>query len=166
MVWLNRIPMDVNEHVRFLFAKYIRKECSAKEFEEMLTWLVAMDEEEKNNLSAPMHELWDQAMAGKLPSVADQVDWDLVLGRVLESSGQDETIPIEIVQTRRIGWRKIAAAVVILGLIISGSILFLNRKTPTPLVKTEKKIPHLPEEIVAKGNQAILTLANGTVIIT
>jgi hypothetical protein len=71
--------MDVNEHVRLLFAKYLRKECSTQEFEEMLTWLVAMDEEDKNKISTPLRELWDQAIAGKLPSTAEQVDWDRCL---------------------------------------------------------------------------------------
>jgi len=157
--------MDVNEHVRLLFAKYLRKECSEEEFEEMMTWLVAMDEGEKNKLSEPLNELWDKAMAGKLPSTAEQVDWDRVFNRVLTAGEQSPAIPIEVRQPAGIGWKRIAAAVVILGLIISGSLLLLNRKTPKEVVKQEKQIRHQPEEIHSKGNQAILTLANGSVII-
>ena len=157
--------MDVDEHVRLLFAKYLQKECSAEEFEEMMTWLVAMDEGEKNKLSDPLKELWDKAMAGKLPSTAEQVDWDRVLNRVLNAGEQAPAIPIEVRQPAGIGWKRTAVAVVILGLIISGGFLLLNRKTPKEIVKQEKPIRHQPEEIHSKGNQAMLTLANGSVII-
>jgi hypothetical protein len=157
--------MDVNEHVRLLFAKYLRKECSSQEFEELLTWLVDMDEEEKNALSGPLRELWDQAQAGKLTSTSDQVDWDQVFGRILHSANQTLAIPFGESQSRRIGWRKIAAAVIIFGVIIGGSIFLLTRKNSTDLVKAEKQVLLLPEEIVPRGNHAILTLSNGTVII-
>src|SRR5579872_3517525 len=100
--------MDVNEHVRLLFAKYLRKECSAEEFEEMMTWLVAMDEGEKNKLSEPLKELWDKAMADKLPSTAEQVDWDRVFNKVVTSGEQTPAVPIEMQQPPRMGWRKIA----------------------------------------------------------
>jgi transmembrane sensor len=157
--------MDVNEHVRILFEKYLRKECSAEEFEEMMTWLVAMDEGEKNKLSAPLIELWDKAMAGKLPSKAEQVDWDRVFKRVLNAGEQTPAITVDLKQPPGIGWKRVAVAVVILGMIISGSILLLNRKTPKEIVKQEKQVRLLPEEIHSKGNQAILTLSNGSVII-
>jgi ferric-dicitrate binding protein FerR (iron transport regulator) len=157
--------MDVNEHVDLLFAKYLRKECSAEEFEEMMTWLVAMDEGEKNKLSEPLKKLWDKAMADKLPSTAEHVDWDRVFNTVLNSGEQTASIPIDVKQPARIYWKRVAVAVVILGMIISGSYLLLNRKTPVEMVKQEKKIRLLPEEIHSKGNQAILTLANGSVII-
>ncbi|HET6999886.1 MAG TPA: FecR family protein [Puia sp.] len=157
--------MDVNEHVDLLFAKYLRKECSAEEFEEMMTWLVAMDEGEKNKLSEPLKELWDKAMADRLPSTAEQVDWDRVFNTVVNSGEQTAAIPFDVRPPVRIGWKKVAVAIVILGLIISGSYLLLNRKAPVEIVRQEKKVRLLPEEIHSKGNQAILTLANGSVII-
>jgi transmembrane sensor len=157
--------MDLNEHVRLLFEKYLRKESSAEEFEEMMTWLVAMDEGEKNKLSAPLIELWDKAMAGKLPSTAEQVDWDQVFKRVLNAGEQAPAMTVDLKQPTRIGWKRVAVAVVIFGMIIFGSILLLNRKTPKEIVKQEKKVRLLPEEIHSKGNQAILTLSNGSVII-
>jgi transmembrane sensor len=157
--------MDLNEHVRLLFEKYLRKESSAEEFEEMMTWLVAMDEGEKNKLSAPLIELWDKAMAGKLPSTAEQVDWDQVFKRVLNAGDQAPAMTVDLKQPTRIGWKRVAVAVVIFGMIIFGSILLLNRKTPKEIVKQEKKVRLLPEEIHSKGNQAILTLSNGSVII-
>lgn len=158
--------MDVNEHVRLLFEKYLRKECSAEEFEEMMTWLVAMDEGEKNKLSAPLIELWDKAMAHQLPSTAEQVDWDRVFHKVVNAGEQDgSAIPIEYEQPNRIGWKRVAVAVVIFGVIISASILLLNKKAPKEIVKLEKPVSHQPEEILPKGNQALLTLSNGSVIV-
>lgn len=157
--------MDINEHVRLLFEKYLRKECSAEEFEEMMTWLVAMDEGEKNKLSEPLKDLWDKAMADKLPSTAEQVDWDRVFNKVLTAGEQTPAIPIDIKQPADIGWKRIAVAVAIVGIIISAGFLLLNRKTPREMVKQEKQIRLLPEEIHSKGNQAILTLSNGSVII-
>ena len=157
--------MDVNEHVRLLFDKYLRKECSAGEFEEMMTWLVAMDEEEKNRLSAPLKELWDKAMAHQLPSTADQVDWDRVYNKVVNVGEQDSSIPIDINQPGRIGWKRIAVAVVLFGVLISASLWYLYRKTPKEIVKIEKPVTHQPEDILPKGNQAILTLSNGSVIV-
>jgi transmembrane sensor len=157
--------MDVNEHVRLLFEKYLRKECSAEEFEEMMTWLVAMDEGEKNRLSAPLKELWDKATAHQLPSTSDQVDWDLVFHNVVDVEERIPAIPIEIDQNKRIGWKRIAVAVVIFGVLISASLWYLNRKTPKEIVKIEKPVTHQPEDILPKGNQAILTLSNGSVVV-
>ncbi len=133
--------MDVNEHVDLLFAKYLRKECSAEEFEEMMTWLVAMDEGEKNKLSEPLKKLWDKAMADKLPSTAEQVDWDRVFNTVLNSGEQTAAIPFDVKPPVRIGWKKVAVAIVILGLIISGSYLLLNRKTARGNGEAGKKDP-------------------------
>lgn len=156
--------MDVNEHVRLLFEKYLRKKCSAEEFEEMMTWLVAMDENEKNKLSAPLIELWDKATTHQLPSTADVVDWDQVFHNVV-NVGEQTPLPIDINLSKRIGWKRVAVAVVIFGVLISASILLLNRETPKEIVKLEKPVPHQPEEILPKGNQAILTLSNGSVIV-
>ena len=139
--------MDLNEHVRLLFAKYIRKECSKLEFEELLTWLVAIDDDEKNALSGPMRELWDQAHAGKLPSTADQVNWDKVLDRILVTADQTKVVQMPEPLSRRMNWRRIAVAAVILGMIISGSFLLTNRKSPAPLVKTEKKHPSFRKKL-------------------
>ncbi|HZZ74506.1 MAG TPA: FecR domain-containing protein [Puia sp.] len=157
--------MDVNEHVRLLFDKYLRKECSAEEFEEMMTWLLAMDEGEKNKLSAPLKELWDKAMAHQLPSTAERVDWDNVYNKVVNVGEQDSSIPIDINQPRRMEWKRVAIAIVLFGVLISASLWFLNRKTPKEIVKIEKPVTHQPEEILPKGNQALLTLSNGSVVV-
>ena len=104
----------------------------------MMTWLVAMDEGEKNKLSAPLIELWDKAMAGKLPSTAEQVDWDRVFKRVLNAGEQGSCDDRRFKAAHESAGERVAVAVVILGMIISGSILLLNRKTPKEIVKTGK----------------------------
>src|SRR5580700_8388297 len=157
--------MELDEHVQLLFAKYIRKDCSEIEFEELLTWLVAMDEDEKNALSAPLKDLWEQAKAGKLDSTTDQINWDHILNRVLHLTDQSQIIPLDEAFPRRIGWRKIAAAIIILGVVLSGSIFFLTRKSSTEAVKTVVKPLRYPKDIVTRGNNAILTLSNGTIIV-
>jgi len=157
--------MDLDEHVQLLFAKYLQKDCSEKEFEELVTWLVAMDDDKKNALSAPLRELWDQAKAGKLESTADQVNWDYIYNRVIHLADQPTTISLDETFPRRIGWRKIAAAVIVSGVIFSGSIFFLTRKPPVETVKAVIEPLRSPKDIVPRGNNAALTLANGTIII-
>ena len=71
--------LDGNEYVRLCLQNIFEK-MFPREFEEMLSWL-AMDEEEKIN-TEPLKELWDQAMAEKLPSTAVHVDWDRVFNRL------------------------------------------------------------------------------------
>ena len=155
--------MDVSERVHVLFAKYLRKECSEKEFEEMLTWLVAMDEVGKNALSAPLKELWDQANAGKLQSTADQVNWDLVYDRVIHSDLQAEFASNVFVRKNN-WWKWAAAAAGLIGIIYFGNIL-LTRKIPAELAKTDSIVLRLPNEVLPKGNNAILTLSNGKTIV-
>lgn len=155
--------MDVNERVHQLFAKYLRQECSEWEFEEMLTWLVAMDERKKNTLSAPLKELWDQANAGKLQSTADQVNWDLVYDRVVHSDQQTSKFVLNN-SVRRIWWKWAAAAAVTVGIIYFGNI-FLTRKIPVEISKNDSAVLRLPTEVVPKGNNAILTLSNGKIIV-
>jgi transmembrane sensor len=156
--------MDVNERVHLLFAKYLRKECSEQEFEEMLTWLVAMDEAKKNALSVPLKELWDRANAGKLQSTADQVNWDQVFDRVIHSDRQNPVVPIIEFADRRIWWKGIAAAAAIIGIIYIGNI-FLKRKTSNEIVATDSVVLRIPSEVIPKGNNATLSLSNGRVIV-
>ena len=157
--------MDLDEHVQLLFAKYLRKECSQKEFEELVIWLVEMDDDKKNILSAPLKELWDQAKAGKLESTSDQVNWDHIYNRVLHLASQPAAISLDENFNRRIGWRKIAVAITILGIILSGSIYFLTRKPPAEIVKAVTEPLRSPKDIVPGGNNAVLKLSNGTIII-
>ncbi|HEV3224853.1 MAG TPA: FecR family protein [Puia sp.] len=124
-----------------------------------------MDEDEKNALSAPLKDLWEQAKAGKLDSTTDQINWDHILNRVLHLTDQSQIIPLDEAFPRRIGWRKIAAAIIILGVVLSGSIFFLTRKSSTEAVKTVVKPLRYPKDIVTRGNNAILTLSNGTIIV-
>lgn len=156
--------MDLDEHVQILFAKYLQKDCSEKEFEELVTWLVAMDNDKKNALSAPLKELWDNAKAGKLDSTADQVNWDNIYNRV-HLDDKSSTISLDETFPRRIGWRKIAAAVIIFGVILGGSIYFITRKPPAEIVKAVIEPLRSPNDIVSSGNNAVLKLSNGTIII-
>ncbi len=157
--------MDLNEHIQLLFAKYLRKDCSEMEFEALLTLLITMDEDERNSLSTPLRELWDQAKAGKLESTADQVNWDHIFNRVLHLADQTQIVPHDEALPRRIGWRRIAAAVMIFGVIISSTIFFLARKSITKVVRAVAEPLRLPKDILPRGNNATLTLSNGAVIV-
>jgi transmembrane sensor len=156
--------MDVSERVHLLFAKYLRKECSENEFEEMLTWLVAMDERKKNSLSAPLKELWDRANAGKLLSTADQVNWDQVFDRVIHSDNKRRIIPMDRFVKNGTVWKMIVAAACITGIIYSG-IFFFNKKGEVKVTPRETTALRLPNEVVPNGNNAILTLSNGKIIV-
>ncbi len=157
--------MNLDEHVKTLFEKYLRKDCSEKEFEELVTWLVTMDDDNKNALSAPLKELWEQAKAGKLESTSDQINWNHMYNRVIELTDQPTIVTHNEKFIPRIGWRKITAAAVIFGVILSASIFFLIRKPPAEIVKAVIEPLVSPKDIIPKGNNATLTLANGTIII-
>jgi transmembrane sensor len=159
-----KISMDLNEHVQLLFAKYLRKDCTDKEFEELVTWLVAMDDDKKNALSSPLRELWEQAKAGKLESTADQVNWDNMYNRVLHSADQPSAISLVDHSPRKIGWKKSAVAVIIFGAILSGAIYFVTRKPPIEIVQIAIRPIRSAKDIVPGRNNASLTLANGKII--
>ncbi|HXB30398.1 MAG TPA: FecR family protein [Puia sp.] len=157
--------MDLDEHVQLLFAKYLRKDCTDKEFEELVTWLVTLDNDKKNALSAPLRELWDQAKAGKLESSADQVNWDHIYDRVIHLADQPPSISLDETLPRRIVWRKIAVAVIIFGVILSASIYYATRKPPAEIVKTVVEPLRSPKDINPGKNNAVLKLSNGAIII-
>lgn len=146
-----------------LFEKYLRKECTPEELEELIAWMESIGGEETGDLSAPLLALWNQAKDGKLVSSADRVDWNRVYDQVMASEQvmESDRTRIRWLGHGRTRWIRIAAAAVVIGLVLGGGYLLVSRMTSPGPAKLANGRFRLPENIAPGGNKAVLTLANG-----
>ena len=154
--------MKPEERIGFLFEKYIRKECTPQELEELIIWMEGVGEAESGDLSGPLLELWNEAKEGKLVSSADRVDWDRVYDHVMESDRKgSHALSSRLGHTRR-RWIRIAAAAIVTGIVfLGGGYLLLSRITSPGAPQSAGSFLRLPKDITPGGNKAVLTLANG-----
>ncbi|MDB5199215.1 MAG: iron dicitrate transport regulator FecR [Chitinophagaceae bacterium] len=152
--------MNVTGRIDFLFSKYIKREISGEELEELLVWMYGIQEDDKDTLSASMQQLWHKAKAGQLPSTADKVNWEQVYKNILSSDDQAKIISINKKPVIRI-WRW-AAAVAILIAISTGGYYLIHQPSEKSIVAKKSDDPG---KVLPGTHKAILTLADGTKIV-
>ncbi|MEP7256855.1 MAG: FecR family protein [Flavitalea sp.] len=154
----------MQQRINFFFDRYVKREISPDEFDELLIWLHDLNEEETRLFSAPLKELWEQAKAGQLPSTAHQVNWE----RVFQQAINNESAPVISIEKNKPGnvWLKIsAAAVLILSLSAGGYWFLANKKTSQQQVVKVSPDIRLPETVLPGNKTATLTLSNGSKIL-
>jgi transmembrane sensor len=87
-----------------------------------------------------------------------------VVDRILHVDKQAQIFSLNEPLPRQMMWRRIAVAVIIFGVIICGSFFLLTRRTTTEMAKAGSQPLRLPKDIIPRGNNAILTLSNGSII--
>lgn len=154
--------MDKTQRIHFLFAGYTKGTLSHEELDELLVWLYEAKEEEVTAFSLPLHDLWQQAKDGKLPSTASRVNWDNVYRTVIRADAEAAEIPIQH-NNRKRRWVPVAAAVA--GIAFFTVVYFLRPGT-TPKEITQKPVEQrLPENVMPGNNNAVLTLSGGEKVI-
>lgn len=137
--------------LRILFDKYIDRQCSASELEELVTILQQADAE--YILTEPMEILWEEV---KQDPRQYPVDWDRIYKNVMLT----ENRPAKIFPIQKFWW--IAASIVlVLG---TGALLLFNQK-PKNQLGIEKGSTIKTDIAPPVSSHAIITLANGETII-
>lgn len=151
--------MKTMERARLLLARYQQKKITAAEFDELLIWLFGLNDEEVAALAADQQAIWEQAKAGTLPGITDQVNWDRMLEEVLANREN-----VHHMKPRRL-WLKIAVAASLLLLLGTAAyLLFDNNKSRTaPVISGNEE--RSPENVLPLTNQTVLTLENGRRIV-
>lgn len=147
--------MKTMERVRILLARYQQKKITAAEFDELLIWLFGLNDEEVAALAEDQQAIWEQAKAGTLPGITEQVNWDRMLEEVLANREN-----VHQMKPRRL-WLKIAAAASLLILLGTAVyLLFDNKKSRTAAVIPGNE-ERRPENVLPLTNQTVLTLEDG-----
>jgi transmembrane sensor len=138
-----------------LFQKYINNECSPDEVDQLMEFL-----EEHGNEALIQELINTQLAAGtESPGYTDallQQQLENQLQVILQRINQPQPAKV-----RPLRWIKIAAAAVVI-LSMGGAVWWLNR---SPKVETAKQTSKPGKDILPGGNNAVLTLANGSTIV-
>jgi len=87
--------MDLSSRLRFLFAKYLQRQCSTDEIEELVILLQHVGSEKA--LDEEMQLLWEEARKNK---IHDHLDWDKMYSTIVEQ-GQKTDFLIRKAITRK-----------------------------------------------------------------
>ena len=157
-----------------LFSKYLARECSEDELNELVRLMASLPEAEKDQVSEPFRELWMKAREGRLRSTADNVDWNRMYDRItaaqsdIASRVPESSTPswsrTPASPVRRIPWRWVAAAV-FFALLGTFALLFSTNHHRELATKAPAVPLRLPEDVKPGINTAILTLGNGSNIV-
>ncbi|MES1213963.1 MAG: hypothetical protein ABUT20_00485 [Bacteroidota bacterium] len=79
--------MDTFSRIRFLFAKYLERQCSADEIEELMALLQQAESEEA--LSEEMQLLWEEVRKNKIQY---NIEWDKMYSSIVSSGEHTEVI--------------------------------------------------------------------------
>jgi len=77
--------MTASERTDFLLSRYLAREITPAEFDELMIWLMAIPLSDAFSLEAPLQDLWKLARENKLPSGAAEVNWDNMYQTVIAS---------------------------------------------------------------------------------
>lgn len=143
--------MDKLSRLRFLFTKYLQRQCTPAEVEEMIFLLQRSDAED--TLSEEMEIVWEELKNDKTQY---EVDWDKMYSSVINSEKQTDVIINRA--TSKIRWPYIIIAAVFMFLVsipaywLTRRTHFSSGKAAEPVItKTPDKIPndrqtiHLPD---------------------
>ncbi|MGC4037058.1 MAG: FecR domain-containing protein [Chitinophagaceae bacterium] len=142
--------MDKSARLRFLFARYLQRQCSPSELEELISLLQSAKSDDE--LSEEMELLWEEV---KKEKVHHPVDWDKMYSAVISS--EEETDVLIHKATSRIRWPYFVIAAVFLGLVVIPTWWYFQRSTakankettvavqPKPVKENDRQTIHLPD---------------------
>lgn len=151
--------MDNRETIQSLLAAYVKKgQMSRDTFDELITRLNALDDAD-----------FRDAVLAALDSEANVLDEDFVqrrveqlypqlLGKIHEIPQTPTELYGETKRTRFVWWKRSAVAAAALVMLLVGAYLWRNS------VHKEESLPITADQIVAGGDRATLTLADGRTI--
>lgn len=151
--------MTLQQRINELFEKYLNKECSPSEWEELLVLVSGIEENDTETLSEPLFKLWEQVRLRALPSQSHLADREKIYAAVIASGRKDTGTSSPLRFTK---WLRIAAAAALIGALPVAGIYFIAHKKADNVVAVATTSPdQLPPGI----NKAVLTLSDGSRVI-
>jgi ferric-dicitrate binding protein FerR (iron transport regulator) len=124
--------MDRLSRLRFLFTKYLQRQCSPGEVEELVFLLQQADAEEA--LSEEMELLWEEIRKDK---VQYEVDWDKMYSSVVNTEKETDTIINRATSKTRWPYFAIAAVFIFL---LSLPVYLLTRHSSSPKITRQDPV--------------------------
>jgi ferric-dicitrate binding protein FerR (iron transport regulator) len=169
----------MNQQIDQLFEKYLNGACSPAEWQELLTFISHIEENDTDTLSAPMLTLWEKARNKELPSTASLLEREKIYRTATqeesattassltsspsEISTEEAGVPVvHRVHFLKTSWFRYAAAVV---LIAGGAIAYVISSDSEKSQSLANDNKHLKTDIAPGSEKAVLTLADGTKIV-
>ena len=141
-----------------MFTKYLAGSCSPAEWEELLVLIGAMDENDAETLTGPLHQLWLKAGNKEANTQSPFFEREKLYSSIV-AKREAEATPV-----RRIKWWHIAVAAVFIGIVITAGLVVL-KDNPAATPVASKPDATSPDKIRPGTDKAVLTLANGQQII-
>lgn len=140
-----------DQRLKYLFDKFLKKECSSHEVEELVALL--QEKEATDTLMPRMQEVWERI---KSEQKNYPVDWQQMYQHI---TSQKRIVSATGRGTRL---RRIAAAIAAVVVCSAGMYLWSQQQSkqdvPTAIAQTSQDVP-------PGGNKAVLTLGNGSTIV-
>jgi ferric-dicitrate binding protein FerR (iron transport regulator) len=111
--------MDHSLRLQLLFARYLQRNCTPQELEELMALL--HEAQAQDALEQPMQELWDQL---KNDRAEHETDWENMVRRI-KSTEEPVSIPANRGRGNRLKWYALAATVL---LIVSAMVYWFGIK--------------------------------------
>jgi transmembrane sensor len=149
--------MSVNkDRIQYLLDQYLKKKCSHEELQELFACIAQPENREL------LQELMDTEYETLQPLAADrETDWEHMFQQAVQVK-DDNVLPLD--NRKRFQWLRVAAAAIIVLALGTAGYWFINRQD-NKITKKEQPVPRTAEDVLPGSNKAVLTLANGAVIV-
>ncbi|HVY75371.1 MAG TPA: FecR domain-containing protein [Puia sp.] len=148
--------MDSSTRLNFLFERYLRRQCSQQELEELVALL--QQDQSPGSLGERLKALWEQV---KDADPAESVDWERMYETVIHS---EDNLPAIGKRNSLYKW-KIAAAVLVL---VAGTLFYRHLNQPAP-AKVNAAVQPISQTAIANnslpGKKQTIHLPDGSTVI-
>ena len=147
----------ITPRIQYLFNRYMQKTCTREELQELFSFIA---QPENRQL---LEQLMDEQYAILQPlASAQDIDWEHIYQQVTQTT--DNTTIIPLYKKGRFRWLQVAAAAVIVLSLGFGSYWLINRFPKNKMAENDKSV-NTVKDILPGGDKAVLTLADGRVIV-
>lgn len=148
--------MDISSRLSFLFDKYLQRDCSPQEIEEL--FFLLQEAEAEDSLTPQMKQLWEEV---KNDGIRYKVDWEKMYASVVTSEKQADVIINRATSRKRWLYYTMAAAIFIMAVV--PAYLFLNRSAEVKPVQEDNIV--LKKDNPKNNDRQTIHLPDGSTVI-
>jgi transmembrane sensor len=152
--------IESKEYYEHLMMQYLNNNCSPKEIKELLDHI---QEDSSNKLLLQQMQASFNNMLQHKTNEQQPLEWSRTMQEKLINKIQPQA---KVVPLYKKWLPRVAAAILILSFSVAGYQYYTKKQTqPATQIAKNNIIPSSPQEILPGGDKALLTLADGTVIV-
>lgn len=144
------------ERIFYLLQAFTSKTATVTEENELMEWMQKAQED--SELKLYMQSLWSHY---DNKTKFDYVNWD----NIFEDIMNKQKVHSIVTPSKRIPLTRIAAAVLIFLFLSAGAYFYFSNDPQKQIAKTDTSESQLINDVAPGGNKAVLTLADGTLIV-